>query len=92
MRKRMIAVIVGGVLAAAGALAGCPAAHNDYPGTTCKTTSDCYLGEVFSTAGMCVPNIDMSITGDFAHLPFGDGGNNMTDDLSTSDMTSGDDL
>ncbi|HEY2743490.1 MAG TPA: hypothetical protein VGL86_02665 [Polyangia bacterium] len=88
----MIAVVVGTLLAAAGALAGCPAAHDDYPGTSCKSTSDCYVGEICSTAGMCMPNIDMSITGDFAHLPFGDGGNETMDLSSTSDLTSGDDL
>ena len=24
---------------------GCPAAHDDYPGTACKTNADCYQGE-----------------------------------------------
>ncbi len=89
MRRRMIAVVVGGMLAAAGALAGCPAAHNDYPGTSCTMDSDCYVGEVCKDHSICVLNVDMSIVGDFAHLPFGDGGES---DLSTSDMTSGDDL
>ena len=91
MRKRVIAVVVGGLLAAAGALAGCPAAHSGYPGTSCKTNSDCYVGEICSSALICVPNLDMAITGDFAHPPFDIGATDMSpgDDAG---MTSGDDL
>jgi hypothetical protein len=95
MRRRMIAIVVGGMLAAAGALAGCPAAHDDYPGTSCDPTSSavqCYVGEICSSAGTCVPNFDMSIVGDFAHLPFGDGGETIDLSSSTNDLTSGDDL
>lgn len=36
------------------ALAGCPAAHNDFPSQACKTDSDCYLGERCMNNSICV--------------------------------------
>ncbi|HXU69745.1 MAG TPA: hypothetical protein VN947_10475 [Polyangia bacterium] len=87
MRAPHILVVLGGALALGAALAGCPAAHNDYPGTACKINADCYVGEVCKDNTICVPiPADMSIIGDFAHPPLPtDGG---PDDLSEpSDMT-----
>jgi hypothetical protein len=49
--------LVGRVLAAlsaAAALAGCPAAHGDYPSTACSAPSDCFVGEA-CISGACVP-------------------------------------
>ncbi|HWE26787.1 MAG TPA: hypothetical protein VHB97_02240 [Polyangia bacterium] len=68
--------------------AGCPAAHDDYPGLACKANSDCYVGELCNSGGICVPNMDMSIEGDFAHLPFDFSGTDImpSDDLTPEDM------
>ena len=88
--RRRIALLVAGVLVAAGAaLTGCPAAHNSYPGTSCMVDSDCYVGERCSSS-VCVPNEDMTIIGDFAHPPLDfsmmtDGGGT-PDDLASGDM------
>jgi hypothetical protein len=77
-------ILLGAVLVVFGTLAGCPAGHDDYPGTACKINSDCYQGEVCNGT-ICVPNLDMSIMGDFAHPPLpSDGG---TDLQSIDDMT-----
>jgi len=90
-KKRMAVAILGAALALGGALAGCPAAHDDYPGTACKTNADCYQGEVCKDNTICVPNVDMSMIGDFAHPPLpSDGGNG--NDMTPDDMTPGDDL
>lgn len=52
----------------AGAAAGCPAAHNDYPSASCKTDSDCYKGEKCMNASICVAvGTDMAVS-----LPPGD--------------------
>jgi hypothetical protein len=32
-------------LAATLSLSGCPAAHDDYPGSSCKVDNDCFKGE-----------------------------------------------
>jgi hypothetical protein len=86
MRPRMMALLVLGAMALAGSLAGCPAAHDDYPGTACMSDNDCYQGEVCKDHTICVPNIDMSVIGDFAHPPLpSDGGGDK--DLMPSDMT-----
>jgi len=74
------------VLAAAAALTGCPAAHSDYPGSSCMLDSDCYVGEICSNS-ICVPNEDMTITGDFAHPPL-DFAN--PDAITPDDLTPGD--
>ena len=79
--RRPIGVMVGVILVGAllfvfGTLAGCPASHDDYPGTSCKTNSDCYQGEVCNGT-VCEPNLDMSVVGDFAHPPL---------DLSNGDL------
>lgn len=66
MRRPILALLVAGALTAAAALAGCPAAHDDYPGASCKVNADCYQGETCNGT-ICVPLIDMSVTGDFAH-------------------------
>jgi len=60
-------MILGSALATAAALTGCPAAHDDYPGASCKVNADCYQGEICSNASVCVPTQDMAVTGDFAH-------------------------
>jgi len=90
MRRRMMIALVTGGLALAGSLAGCPAAHDDYPGTACKTNSDCYQGEICKDNTICVPNIDMSIIGDFAHPPLPTDGGNGGTDMASEDMTSED--
>ena len=82
MRRSILLIIVGGALAAATALTGCPAAHNDYPGTACMTSGDCYVGEVCTNL-VCVPNQDMTINGDFAHPPL---------DFANADALTPDDL
>jgi hypothetical protein len=56
-RGRGLVRAIGGLLAAllaAAALAGCPAAHGDYPTTACSGPSDCFVGEA-CVAGSCVP-------------------------------------
>ena len=90
MRRRILLLIAGGVLAAGAALTGCPAAHSGYPGTSCMIDSDCYVGEI-CTNSVCVPNDDMTIIGDFALPPLDfskmtDGGAGTPDDLVSGDM------
>jgi hypothetical protein len=63
MRRIILAVVAGGALLAAATLGGCPAAHDDYPGVSCKTNNDCFKGEVCSNS-ICQPATppqDMSI-------------------------------
>jgi hypothetical protein len=85
MRRALCAIagtfLVGIVLGAAG----CPAAHDDYPGTSCKTDSDCFKGEHCMNSTICVADaVDMAIElPDLAH--FGP-------DMADTDMTPGDDL
>jgi hypothetical protein len=67
MRRLVIAMILGSALATAAALTGCPAAHDDYPGASCKVNSDCYQGEICSNSSVCVLTQDMAVNGDFAH-------------------------
>ena len=55
MRKLIAALLVAGALGAVASLVGCPAAHDDYPGASCKTDSDCYQGEKCMNASVCVP-------------------------------------
>jgi hypothetical protein len=79
LRRLFVGLVLGGALVAATSLGGCPAAHDDYPGTACKMNSDCYQGEICNGT-VCVPNLDMSIVGDFAHPPL---------DLSMGDLSPG---
>jgi hypothetical protein len=61
MRRLVRGALVAGVVA----LAGCPAAHNDYPGGSCKIDSDCYEGEACMNGSICVPVAapgDMAVT------------------------------
>jgi hypothetical protein len=37
-------------------IAGCPAAHSDYPTQACKVDSDCYEGEHCLNNTICVSN------------------------------------
>lgn len=60
MRARTWGVIAAIVLGAGTLLVGCPAFHDDYPGTSCKSASDCYKGEV------CMSNVCTAITPDMA--------------------------
>lgn len=85
MRRALLATLLGGALVAFATLSGCPAAHDDYPGTSCMANSDCYIGEICNGT-ICVPDVDMQvILPDLAHN-FGEGG--VPDDLSdSSDMT-----
>jgi hypothetical protein len=85
MRRLIFAALVSGLLAATTTLVGCPAAHDDYPGTSCKANSDCYIGEICNGT-ICVPDVDMQvILPDLAHN-FGEGG--VPDDLTSgSDLT-----
>ena len=53
MRRLILAALVAG----AAALTGCPAAHNDYPGGSCKTDNDCYKGEKCMNGSICVPSM-----------------------------------
>jgi hypothetical protein len=93
MRRRILALIVVGGLAILGTLSGCPAGHDDYPGTACMLDSDCYQGEHCMNSAVCVADApDMTVMlPDLAHF-FGDGGLNPGADLATSDMAPGDDL
>jgi hypothetical protein len=43
--KRAAAMMMTAALAMLLGLAGCPAAHQDYPTTNCKRSIDCYAGE-----------------------------------------------
>ncbi|HEY7957037.1 MAG: hypothetical protein ACHQ17_09040 [Polyangia bacterium] len=54
---------IAALLAAGSALltvAGCPAAHDSYPTTACKTDKDCYLGEICSDKVCMLPAPDLS--------------------------------
>lgn len=86
MRARWTKIVLGSVslisLIALLLVSGCPAGHDDYPGASCKASSDCYLGEV-CTNSVCVPTQDMAINGDFAHP---------SPDLSGDDMMPMDDM
>jgi hypothetical protein len=90
MRRAIVgfagAFLVGIVLGASG----CPAAHDDYPGTSCKTDSDCFKGEHCMNNTICVPDaIDMAVElPDIAHFPPGSD----LSGLGPDDMTTGDDL
>jgi hypothetical protein len=90
MRRLVIAMILGSGLATAASLTGCPAAHDDYPGASCKVNADCYQGEICSNASVCVSTQDMAVTGDFAHLsPDLSGGDDMMpsmDDMTPVDL------
>jgi hypothetical protein len=70
------------------ALAGCPAAHEGFPTTACKTTADCYVGETCSNL-ICVP-ADMSANGggDMAHAAGAD--LSTPPDLTTVDLSGAD--
>jgi hypothetical protein len=37
--------VIAAALIVAAALAGCPAFHDNYPGTDCTSDTDCYQGE-----------------------------------------------
>lgn len=54
---------VAAALATAAALAGCPAAHGDYPGTACAAPTDCFENEA-CVSGACVPLDDAGGTAD----------------------------
>jgi hypothetical protein len=63
MRRILLGVVAAGGLVVAAAVAGCPAAHDDYPGSSCKTSNDCFNGEVCNNS-ICVaatPPRDMSV-------------------------------
>ncbi|MDB4968938.1 MAG: hypothetical protein JWN44_4627 [Myxococcales bacterium] len=46
-------------MAATFTLSGCPAAHDDYPGASCKVDKDCFKGEKCMNS-ICVAQTDMS--------------------------------
>ena len=60
MRGRLWSLwLVTAALAVVVCVSGCPAAHSDYPGKSCKVNADCYQGETCtvtgdSTQGSCV--------------------------------------
>jgi hypothetical protein len=88
MRRLIASILVAGALAATATLSGCPAAHDDYPGGTCKDNTDCFKGEVCMNASICVPApSDMAMT-----LPPGDLAGQPPADLSDTLDASGDDL
>lgn len=79
------AFLVGIVLGASG----CPAAHDDYPGTSCKTDSDCFKGEHCMNNTICVADVaDMAMQ--LPDLPLS-GMPDLTG-IGAQDMTQGDDL
>jgi len=89
MRRLILGLVAVSGLTVGALLAGCPAAHSDYPGTACKINSDCYEGEICN-GSVCVPNLDMSVTGDFAH-PIPDlSSEDLMPNMMMDDMTSGD--
>jgi hypothetical protein len=76
MRRFAFAILVAGSVAVTFTLSGCPAAHDDYPGASCKVDSDCFKGEKCLNSICIVPGppADMSIV-----LP--------PSDLAGADMT-----
>lgn len=86
MRRLRLAIFVAAAALGSATLAGCPGAHSDYPGASCKVDSDCYKGEKCMNAAVCVPT---AVAGDMAMtLPPGS-------DLANSqslDLTPGEDL
>ena len=63
MRARTWGLVAAVVLTAGTLLVGCPAFHDDYPGTTCKTSADCYANEM-CMSGTCTaiaPPGDMAV-------------------------------
>jgi len=68
MRRFIVGFLLVAAAVTTSALSGCPAAHNEYPGSACKTNSDCYQGEICSDS-VCVPNTDFAVISDFAHPP-----------------------
>ena len=60
MRPRTWGLIAAVVLTAGTMLVGCPAFHDDYPGTACKTNADCYANEV------CMTNVCTAVAPDMA--------------------------
>jgi hypothetical protein len=93
MRRHLCAIVAGAALAVTAALSGCPAAHDDYPGLSCKTDSDCYQGEHCMNASICVADTDLAaVEYDLAHKSSNsDGG---VEDLATlpADQMTGADL
>jgi hypothetical protein len=52
--SRLLRLTAGAVVTIA--LAGCPAAHDAYPGNSCKSDEDCFAGEHCMNGSICVPN------------------------------------
>jgi hypothetical protein len=70
-------LVIGG---AGAVLIGCPAAHDDFPGLSCKTDGDCYQGEMCINMVCMPPPMDMTMPEDFPHPDF-----SMHQDLSGDD-------
>jgi hypothetical protein len=54
---------IGVLVLGATSLAGCPAAHDDYPTLACKIDSDCFKGET-CVALVCTPVQDLAVQPD----------------------------
>ena len=78
LMKRMIRVAIASssaALVAAGALAGCPAAHDDYPGTACKVEQRLLPGrDLPEQHDLRTERRTWRSSGDFAHSAAADGG------------------
>jgi hypothetical protein len=91
MRRVLLAIFVAGSVAATATLSGCPAAHDGYPGGTCKTDKDCFKGEKCMNASICVPvqaAVDMAVV----VPPSNDMAQAVDDMAMLADMATGDDL
>lgn len=63
MRAWVLLAAIAVLAVGATTLAGCPAAHDEFPSLACKQTSDCFKGEI-CVAMVCMPDQDMSIPPD----------------------------
>lgn len=55
----LLVAAIGMLATGAATLAGCPAAHDDFPSLACKQDSDCFQGEL-CVAMVCMPVQDLA--------------------------------
>jgi hypothetical protein len=53
--RRLRPWVLAAAVVAGATLAGCPGAHDPFPGTACTKDTDCYIGEKCMNATVCVP-------------------------------------